>query len=210
MSRLDCRAKCVPVAGLALPDFSSGPKRRLNATWRSSSRLWSWNTSTEYSSSAARISPKIASSIGAPVSTPPISAQKSGCNFLMVMVMRRLLKLVQAVRPAPAQMMGNRQRLRQRNPVRIVLAGSGARDHLADFLALEPARLGKFLGVDRDFLADPLREKPHHQGRRERPGLRRQVLDPADADAALLLDLAPHRLLRRLARLHKPGEAREA
>src|SRR6185437_13536822 len=64
--------------------------------------------------------------------------------------------------------------------------------------------------VDDDLLADPLGEKAHHQGRRERPRLRAQVLDPADIDPGLLHDLPPYAFLRRLARLHEPGEARKA
>src|SRR5581483_1132268 len=42
------------------------------------------------------------------------------------------------------------------------------------------------------------------------PGLRRQVLDPADDNPGLLTNLAAHRFLRGLARLHIAGKAREA
>src|SRR5690606_39657681 len=45
---------------------------------------------------------------------------------------------------------------------------------------------------------------------REGPGLAGEVLDLADVDADVLVDLAAHRLLDGLAGLDEPGERREA
>src|SRR5579884_900617 len=99
MSRLDWRANGVPTPGLAFPATSSGPKRRLNAIWLSSSIVWPRSTSTEYASSAARISAKVASSTGPPASTPPISAANSGCKLVIVIATVEL-SLFRMVRPA--------------------------------------------------------------------------------------------------------------
>src|SRR5580693_6675269 len=67
-----------------------------------------------------------------PRASASAASQRSRC-------IRGLLDLVQPVRPAPAEMVRDRKRLRDRNLVRVVLAGGGAGDHLADFPALEPA-----------------------------------------------------------------------
>src|SRR5215472_18176085 len=99
------------------------------------------------------------------------------------------------------------QRRHRRRGVRIAVGG--ARDHVTDLLAAEPARLDKLLGVDRDLFAQRLGEKAHHQGRREWPRLRGEVADAPTADARLLADLAPHRVLERLTRLHVAGETGE-
>ena len=64
-------------------------------------------------------------------------------------------------------------------------------------------------GSMRDLLAQRLGQQPHHQGRWKRPGLRGEIAHPPDANARFLEDLAPHRLLDRLARLHESGEAGE-
>src|SRR5262245_48719748 len=105
--------------------------------------------------------------------------------------------------------MRDRDRRRQRRPVRIVGPSRRARHHLADLVAVEPARLGELLGIDRDLLGQRLGQKADHQARRKRPGLRRQVAHAPAADARLFAHLAAHGLLERLARLDEAGEARE-
>src|SRR5207249_14908 len=82
--------------------------------------------------------------------------------------------------------------------------------HRADLLALEPARLGQLLRIDRDLLAQRLAQKPHHQARWERPGLAGEIADAADQDARFLVHLAAYPLFQRLARFHEAGEAGEA
>ena len=53
-----------------------------------------------------------------------------------------------------------------------------------------------------------LGEAADHQRGRKGPGLRGQVDDARAGDAGLLADLAPHRVLDRLAGLEKPGQRR--
>src|SRR6266850_5259586 len=54
---------------------------------------------------------------------------------------------VEAARPSPAEVMSDRDGRGHRHLCRIVGAGGGARHHLPDLLAREPARLGELLGV---------------------------------------------------------------
>jgi hypothetical protein len=72
---------------------------------------------------------------------------------------------------------------------------------------VKPARLSQLLRVDRDLLGEAFAQKAHHQARRKRPGLTGQVFHPADVNAGFFVNLAPHALLKRLARLHKAGQA---
>ncbi len=84
MSRFDWRAKGVPAAGLTPAVRSSGPKRSLKAICASSSIGWSRKSSTRCSSKASRIAANVASSNGFAISTPEISAPKTGVKGVMV------------------------------------------------------------------------------------------------------------------------------
>src|SRR3954447_2731449 len=119
------------------------------------------------------------------------------------------LDAVDPVRPAAAYMMRDRHRTGQRQLARIVRSGRGAVHHRPDLLARKPARLRQLLGIDGDLLRLGLAQEAHHQAGWERPGLAGEITHPADADAGFLMHLAPHALLKRLARLHETGQARE-
>src|SRR6266436_1834120 len=114
---------------------------------------------------------------------------------------------VEAARPSPADVMCDRDRRWQRHLRRIVGAGGGARRHLPNLIAAEPARLGELLGVDRDLLGQGLGEKPNHEARWKRPRLRSQVAHAPAANARLLAHLAAHGLLQGFTRLDEAGEA---
>src|SRR5712691_11671732 len=68
----------------------------------------------------------------------------------------RPLEAVQPVRPAPAELMRDRDRPGHRDLGQIVGTRRRARDHGADLRALEPTRLRQLLGVDGDLLSQPL------------------------------------------------------
>jgi hypothetical protein len=76
----------VPADGLILRVTSSEPKRRLKAIWVSSSIGWSWKTSTECSSKAARIAAQVGSSSGRVMSAPSIRAAKHRVSRVTVIV----------------------------------------------------------------------------------------------------------------------------
>jgi hypothetical protein len=92
MSRFDWRANGVPAAGFMLRVTSSAPKRRLNATWVSSSRDWPRKSSTECSSKAAWIVDQVASSSGRVMSTPSTRAAKHGVSRVTAIAMVSLLR----------------------------------------------------------------------------------------------------------------------
>src|SRR2546425_1013194 len=114
---------------------------------------------------------------------------------------------VEAARPSPADVMCDRDGRWQRPLGRIVGAGGGARHHLPDLIAAEPARLGDLLGVDRDLLGQGLGEKPNHEARRKGPRLRSQIANAPAPDARFLAHLAAHGLLQGFTRLDEAGEA---
>src|SRR6266545_5647088 len=84
MSRFDWRAKGVPAAGFMLRVTSSAPKRRLKATWVSSSSPALRKSSTECSSKAALMAAHVWSSSGRAMSAPSIRAAKAGARRVTV------------------------------------------------------------------------------------------------------------------------------
>src|SRR5690606_32795520 len=108
--------------------------------------------------------------------------------------------------PVLDQGAGNGQRRRHDRPATGVLApGQG----LADFLAAEPARILQ-LAVGARQVGLAFGDVAKHQRAGERPGLGCQVLAAAHPHPGFLVDLAHHRLLRRLAGLDEAGQHRPA
>src|SRR5690606_5005235 len=70
-----------------------------------------------------------------------------------------------------------------------------------EFVAGEPAGLVDLVAVDLDRGRGGAGDEAEHEAGREGPGLAGEVLDLADVDADLLVDLAAHRLLDGLAGL---------
>ena len=101
------------------------------------------------------------------------------------------------------QMMRDRHREGRLQP-----SGCVAGEHQPHLLALEPAAVLQLRRVALDLGRQRLGVAADHQRGGERPGLARMIGDAADRDAGLLLHLAPHRLLDRLARLQEAGERR--
>ena len=99
------------------------------------------------------------------------------------------------------EVMRDRHREGRLQPVRM-LAG----EHQPHLLALEPAAVLQLRRVALDLRRQRLGVAADHQRGGEGPGLARMIGDAADRDAGLLLHLAPHRLLDRLARLQESGE----
>src|SRR5437868_3766962 len=87
MSRFDWRANGVPAAGLMLLVISSAPKRSLNAICAASASGASWNTRTECSSKAARMTFHAPSSTGRVMSTPSTRAATTGVSRVTRMFM---------------------------------------------------------------------------------------------------------------------------
>ena len=93
-----------------------------------------------------------------------------------------------------------------------------AGEHRGGLRAAEPARILDLLGVDGDLFGQRLRMAADHQRHREGPRLRGEIGHAPADDAGLLLDLAAHRGLDRLAvldearerRIDATGEARAA
>src|SRR6266849_1228886 len=170
--------------------------------------------STAYASIPASIAATSERSIGLVMSSRETSPANAGCSGridmdTVVAPFNDALRsqAVEAARPSPTDVMCDRDGRRQRDLGRIVGAGGGARHHLADLIAVEPARFGELLGVDRDLLGQGFGEKSHHEARRKRPRLRSQVAHAPAADARLLAHLAAHGLLEGFTRLDEAGEA---
>src|SRR5438270_373738 len=81
-------------------------------------------------------------------------------------------------------------------------------EHRRDLLARKPARILKLIAVDDDVARRGAGETADHQRSGERPGLRGDIAHLVADNAALLADLAPHRLLDRLAGFEKAGQRR--
>src|ERR1700722_14408360 len=86
--------------------------------------------------------------------------------------------------------------------------GMSPLQHQRDLLAVEPACIVELGAIDDDLARERLCEAADHERHRERPRLRCEIGDRSADDAGLLARLAPDRLLDRLARLDKAGEAR--
>src|SRR5262249_31296372 len=100
----------------------------------------------------------------APVTSATFSAMLAATSV-------RGLDAIHAESPAASDLMADRERRRQCRKPRDRVVRSRPVDHGAHLLALEPAHFGEFIGVDRDLFAQRLGETPHHQARREWPGL---------------------------------------
>src|SRR5690606_14314747 len=105
--------------------------------------------------------------------------------------------------PAPQDKAGDRRPVRRLEAERVTVL-----EHLCDLIAAEPADILELGLVTRDLAAERLGEEADHQGGGDRPGLAGKIAYATDADAGLLEDLAPHRVLERFARLHEAGKAR--
>ena len=105
--------------------------------------------------------------------------------------------------PGPQNMMRDRHRMG-----RLQLARMAPLQHGRRLVAREPARVFEFDAIDMQFARRRLGDAADHQRGRERPGLRGEIGDLAAADSRLLEDFAAHRILDRLARFEKAGEAR--
>jgi hypothetical protein len=77
--------------------------------------------------------------------------------------------------------------------------------HKRHFVAVEPASVFQLGTVDDDLVAERLAEAADHQRCRERPRLRADVVDAADANAGFLVDFAPDRILDGLTGLDEAG-----
>src|SRR5271165_6533608 len=76
-----------------------------------------------------------------------------------------------------------------------------ALEHRRQFLAIEPACVLELVVIDHDLVRQRLRMTADHQRRRERPRLRREILDLTAGDAGLFQHFAAHRFLDGLAGL---------
>ncbi len=83
----------------------------------------------------------------------------------------------------------------------------GAIHHLRHFIALKPARILDFGGINGDGPAFGLRQTAQHQRHRKRPGLAFQIAHARNRDSGFFHRLAAHGIFQRFARFHKAGKA---
>ena len=81
-------------------------------------------------------------------------------------------------------------------------------EHRLDLIEAEPAHIGKLALFYDDVRCQRLSPAADHQRMRKRPGLARNISDPADFDSGLFLDLPAHGMLDVVARFHEACQRR--